>query len=78
MMALDYCIRTALFLQKPIAINLSFGNNYGSHSGTSLLETYLNQAAGLGRTAVCIGSGNEGSSGRHAGGILSDSETKTG
>lgn len=76
MMALDYCIRTALFLQKPIAINLSFGNNYGSHSGTSLLETYLNQAAGLGRTAVCIGSGNEGSSGRHAGGILSDSETK--
>lgn len=76
MMALDYCIRTALFLQKPIAINLSFGNNYGSHSGTSLLETYLNQVAGLGQTAVCIGSGNEGSAGRHAGGTLSVAETK--
>lgn len=76
MMALDYCIRTALFLQKPIAVNLSFGNNYGSHSGTSLLETYLNQAAGLGQSVVCVGSGNEGISGRHAGGLLQSGETK--
>ena len=31
----------------PLAINLSFGNNYGSHSGTSLLETFLNEMAEL-------------------------------
>lgn len=77
MMAVDFCIRTALFLQKPIAINLSFGNNYGSHSGTSLLETYLNQISALGRNVLCIGSGNEGIAARHAGGILSARETRS-
>lgn len=76
MTAVDYCIRASLFLQKPLAVNLSFGNNYGSHSGTSLLETYLNQVSGLGRNMICIGSGNEGIAARHAGGILSARETK--
>ena len=76
MMAVDYAVRTALFLQKPLAINLSFGNNYGSHSGTSLLETYLNQVSRLAQNVICIGSGNEGISARHAAGNLSPSETK--
>lgn len=51
-----------------LAINLSFGNNYGSHSGTSLLETYLNQVSRLAQNVICIGSGNEGISARHAAG----------
>ena len=41
----DYLIHQSLLLQRPIAINLSFGNNYGSHQGTSLLETYLDQVS---------------------------------
>ena len=31
MLALDYVIRKAMELGKPVAINLSFGNVYGSH-----------------------------------------------
>ena len=31
MMGVDYVIRKALELRKPIAVNISFGNTYGSH-----------------------------------------------
>ena len=31
MTAVDYCIRKARELLMPLAVNLSFGNNYGSH-----------------------------------------------
>ena len=31
MMGVDYVIRKALELRKPVAVNISFGNTYGSH-----------------------------------------------
>ena len=42
MRGVDYIVRKAEELKKPVAINISFGNTYGSHDGTSLLERYLN------------------------------------
>ncbi len=65
MMAVDYALRTAAELQMPVAINISIGNNYGSHDGTSLLETYLNTASDTGRAVICVGTGNEGTSRAH-------------
>lgn len=65
MMAVDYALRTAVELQMPVAINISIGNNYGSHDGTSLLETYLNTASDMGRAVICVGTGNEGTSRAH-------------
>lgn len=65
MMAVDYTLRTAMELHMPVAINISIGNNYGSHDGTSLLETYLNTASDAGRAVICIGTGNEGASRAH-------------
>ena len=65
MMGVDYCIRKSLELDKPIAINISFGNNYGSHDGSSLLEQYINSVASVGRTTIVIGTGNEGTSAGH-------------
>ena len=41
MTALDYAVRTARMMGKPLAINLSFGNTYGSHEGNSLVETFI-------------------------------------
>lgn len=68
--ALDYSIRKSLEWKKPIAINLSFGNTYGSHDGISLIETYIDGIANIGRNCICIGTGNEGTSGGHTGGTL--------
>lgn len=65
MKAVDFCIRTAEMINKPVAINLSFGNNYGSHSGTSLIETFLNDMADHHQCSIIAGTGNEGASTAH-------------
>lgn len=49
----DYLVKKARKLGRPLALNLSFGSSYGSHSGTSLLDTYLDTAANAGRTSIC-------------------------
>ena len=36
MQGVDYAVRTAVRLGKPLVINLSFGNSYGAHSGRIL------------------------------------------
>lgn len=71
MTAIDFCIRSAIAIDRPIAINLSFGNNYGSHTGRTLLESYINDVSNQGKTSIVIGTGNEGVSGNHVQGVLS-------
>lgn len=75
MMAADFCVRTAISRAQPLALNLSYGNNYGAHNGTSLIETYLDTLAGTGRTTICVGSGNSGQEGRHASGLVRTGES---
>lgn len=72
MQAIDYVIKKALEYQLPISINLSFGNTYGSHDGTSLLETYINLAANIWKSCICIGTGNEGATAGHTSGTLTE------
>lgn len=70
MEALEFVVRYAISMGKPIAINISFGNNYGSHTGRSLLESFIDDISNMGRTNIVVGTGNEGAEGNHAGGIL--------
>ena len=63
--AVTYCIRKGRELGEPVVINLSFGNTYGAHDGTSLLERFLDNAAEVGRCVICVGSGNEGNAAGH-------------
>jgi minor extracellular serine protease Vpr len=70
MQGIDFAVRHAIVLGRPICINISFGNNYGSHTGRSLLEGYINDIADTWRTNIIVGTGNEGASGNHASGIL--------
>lgn len=65
MMAIDFVIRYAIANNTPIVINISFGNNYGSHDGTSLVEQYINSVSGIGRNTIVVGMGNEGASAGH-------------
>ena len=68
MRALTYTVNKATELRMPVAINLSFGNTYGAHNGTSLLERFIDNISEIGRGVICVGSGNEGASGGHVGG----------
>ena len=70
MEAVDFVLRTARQLGRPVAVNLSFGNTYGSHDGTSLLETFLDDMTGYGRNVIIAGTGNEGAGAGHTGGLL--------
>ena len=76
MTALQYVISTSSKLTKPVAINISYGHNYGDHRGNSLLETFVSQITGQWKCSICIGTGNEGNSGRHKQGkIAAKTET---
>ena len=74
MMGIDYAVRKSLEYQIPMAINISFGNTYGAHDGSSLLERYMDDIANLGRTSICVGAGNEGSSAGHTSGKVRSGE----
>lgn len=77
MKALDYAVRKSMELNMPTAINLSIGNNYGSHDGTSLIENYIDALSDIWKNVICIGTGNEAARGTHTSGILMDDEEKT-
>ncbi len=70
MRALTYTVNKSVELQMPLAVNLSFGNTYGAHNGTSLVERFLDNISEVGRSVICVGSGNEGASGGHVGGSM--------
>ena len=70
MRGLDYVVQKSLEYQMPMAVNISFGNTYGSHSGTALLESYINDISNYWKTSISIGTGNEGAARGHTSGIL--------
>lgn len=77
MMGIDFCVRESIRREQPLSLNLSFGNTYGSHSGSSLLETYIDSVSELGRVSIVVGSGNEGAAAGHISGILRPNETQS-
>lgn len=70
MQGVDYLVRQAAELGRPMAVNISFGNNYGSHRGDSLPEIYLTNISNTGRTVICVGTGNNGNDRIHTSGTL--------
>ncbi|RHS88697.1 S8 family peptidase [Clostridium sp. AM42-4] len=77
MRAVNYAVSFAADRFLPLVINISFGNTYGSHDGTSLLETFLDDIGNYGRTTIVVGSGNEGAASGHTSGILQMRTTET-
>ena len=75
--AIDYIIRKAMEYNRPVAINISYGMNYGDHNGNTLLESYINAAASGYKCSICIGSGNESDKAVHYGGTIKNAQTDT-
>lgn len=76
MQAVNFAVEEGIRRNQPIAINISFGNNYGSHDGTSLLETYINDVSSAGRSLIVIGTGNEGAASGHTAGTVIGNENR--
>lgn len=75
MRAIKYITDKARELGLPLSINLSYGTNNGSHSGSSLFEQYVNEAANEWKTVICVAAGNEGDTGHHYSAMLSQGES---
>ena len=73
MLGIDYSVRFAIQQGKPLAINISFGNNYGAHTGESILERYIDTIFSLYKISIAAGTGNDGTTARHTAGRLSGS-----
>lgn len=74
MEGIDYVMQKAIELQKPVAINLSFGNNNGPHDGQSLFENYISDLSGVWKNVIVVASGNEGDARHHAQVVLGNQE----
>ncbi|MCI9083202.1 MAG: S8 family peptidase [Lachnospiraceae bacterium] len=74
MRGVDYVVKKALEYRMPMAVNISFGNNYGSHSGTALLESYINDMSNYWKILISVGTGNEGAARGHTSGILREGQ----
>ncbi len=74
--AINFVIDFARQRNQPVAINLSFGNNAGPHTGGGIISEYLNREALKWKNCICVGTGNEGTTGRHKEGVLSSNQTE--
>ncbi len=65
MRAIKYSIEKAYAMSMPISINISYGTNNGSHDGSSLFETFIDDISQEWKCVVVVATGNEASEGHH-------------
>jgi len=73
---MDYLVKKATALNRPIVINMSLGGSIGPHDGTELEETKIDSLSGPGRVFV-IAAGNEGQDQLHCGYWTTTAEQET-
>ncbi len=76
MRAVKYITDKARQFGKPVAINMSFGMNSGSHKGDSLFEEYLSEMAAEWKNVMVVPTGNEGGAGHHFSTALRSGQVK--
>lgn len=76
MRGLKYVVDKAESLGMPIAVNISYGTNDGSHAGNSLFEGYMNDIAQRWKNVIVVASGNEGAAAHHHRGRLTADEIR--
>ncbi|MDF2944780.1 MAG: hypothetical protein K0S01_3638 [Herbinix sp.] len=65
MWGVQYCIRVARQLDRPVAICIGMGTSLDAHDGNSPLSSFLSLLADFPKTGVVTAIGNEGNRGRH-------------
>lgn len=71
MVGVEYILRKARALNKPVVICLGIGTNTGSHDGFSIFEEYLSNISNLKGVCLCTSAGNECQERHHTQGSIS-------
>ncbi len=77
LLALKYVQQFCITFQRPLVICLGFGTNQGEHSGTAILDSYLNRLGERRSIAVVTPSGNEGNAAHHYRGEIIGEDRKS-
>lgn len=70
----EYILRKARELGRPVVICIGLGTNAGSHDGSSVFEEYLSGASLQKGVCLCAAAGNEAEARHHTGGVLQPGE----
>ncbi len=70
MVGIEYILKQARRLNRPVAICLGLGSNFGSHDAYSIFEEYLSGIANLVGVSLCVAAGNESQARHHAQGLI--------
>lgn len=65
MRAIKFILDRSLELQMPVAINISYGSNEGSHRGQSLFEEYIDDMCLFWKNNIVVAAGNNRAKGGH-------------
>lgn len=71
MIGIEYILKKARELGRPVVICLALGTNQGSHDGYSIFEEYLSEIANQKGVCVCVAAGNESQARHHMQNLLS-------
>ena len=70
MIGIEYILKKAKELGRPVVICLALGTNFGGHDGTSMLEEYLAGISTLRGVCICTAAGNESQARHHVQSVL--------
>ena len=73
LLALKYLYDTQRKLNRPMAICIALGTNFGGHDGSSRVERYIDYFSVRSGIAVVGGTGNEGDAANHTSGVFNES-----
>ena len=74
MLGVEYILRKARELGRPVSICIGLGANSGGHDGYSVFEEYLGAASIQKGVCICAAAGNEAEARHHTGGVLTPGE----
>ncbi len=74
MLGVEYILRKARELDRPVAICIGLGTNAGGHDGASVFEEYLGGVSLQKGVCLCAAAGNEAEARHHTGGVLQPGE----
>ena len=70
MIGIEYILKKAQELNRPVVICVALGTNFGGHDGTSIIEEYLSGISSLRGVCICTAVGNESQARHHMENVL--------
>lgn len=72
MIGVEYIVKKARQLNRPVVICIGVGTTFGAHDGFSIFEEYLSNIANLRGVCVCTAAGNESQARHHMQGVIAE------